>query len=87
MLLLISIANAIFPRMDIKSFIEPMSADEKAAFAERAKTSVAYLSQLANGHRKAGLKTVHAIEQASNGSVTGHDLRPDIFGRRRETAA
>ncbi|MEW8178589.1 MAG: YdaS family helix-turn-helix protein [Candidatus Thiodiazotropha endolucinida] len=80
-------SDCYIPHMDIKAFIEPMSADEKAAFAERAKTSVAYLSQLANGHRKAGLKTVHAIEQASNGSVTGHDLRPDIFGPRQETAA
>jgi DNA-binding transcriptional regulator YdaS (Cro superfamily) len=73
--------------MDIKSYIEPMTADEKLEFADKAKTSVAYISQLIHGHRKAGLKTAHAIELASGGAVTRFDLRPDIFGAKQDSAA
>jgi DNA-binding transcriptional regulator YdaS (Cro superfamily) len=66
--------------MDIKTFIDKLSPEEKEKFAKRADTSVAYLSQLAHGHRNAGIKTIVAIEEASNGIVTRYDLRPDIFG-------
>jgi DNA-binding transcriptional regulator YdaS (Cro superfamily) len=60
-----------------------LSPSERADFAAKANTSSAYLSQLAHGHRKAGLKLIHAIELASNGEVGGHDLRPDIFGDKK----
>jgi DNA-binding transcriptional regulator YdaS (Cro superfamily) len=66
--------------MKITDYLDSLSPKERSEFAERASTSLAYLSQLANGHRKAGLKTVHAIEVASNGVVTGSDLRPDVYG-------
>ncbi len=42
--------------------MKSLSHQEKVEFAEKADTSLAYLSQLANGHRKAGLKTMLAIE-------------------------
>lgn len=77
------IANAIFLSMDIKDYLDKLSPSERAEFAARANTSSAYLSQLAHGHRKAGLKLIHAIELASHGEVSGPDLRPDIFGERQ----
>lgn len=43
-----------------------MSADEKRELAIKANTSVAYLSQVANGHRKAGadfIARVIAVDQ------------------------
>jgi DNA-binding transcriptional regulator YdaS (Cro superfamily) len=70
--------------MDIKTFTEHMTTEEKEAFAKKANTSVAYLSQLVHGHRQAGLKTILAIERASGGVVTPHDLRPDLFRKEQE---
>ena len=37
---------------------------EKAELAAKAKTSTAYLSQVANGHRVAGRKTITALLEA-----------------------
>lgn len=67
--------------MNLKTYLEPMSVDEKQAFAQKAGTSAAYLSQLASGHRKAGMRTASAIEAASDGVVTIRDQRPDLFPR------
>lgn len=44
-----------------------LSPDEKRSLAEKADTSVAYLSQVAHGHRRAGYKTI--------ASLTGADER------------
>lgn len=65
--------------MDMKTYLAKLNHEEKVSFAKQAKTSVAYLSQLAHGHRKAGLKSIHAVEKATDGQVTRYDLRPDIF--------
>jgi DNA-binding transcriptional regulator YdaS (Cro superfamily) len=71
--------------MDIKTFTEHMTTDEKEVFAKKADTSVAYISQLVHGHRQAGLKTILAIEKASGGKVTRYDLRPDLFCKEQES--
>ena len=41
-----------------------LTAAEKTDLAERADTSVAYLSQVANGHRRAGVKTIRSLTNA-----------------------
>ena len=41
-----------------------MSAEEKRELAATADTSVAYLSQVANGHRSAGKKTIENLVKA-----------------------
>lgn len=53
---------------------------ERQAMASRADTSVAYLWQLAGGHRKASLEMAKRLQDASGGQLTIQGLRPDIFG-------
>ena len=42
-------------------FWTSLDANEKRALAKKAKTSVAYLSQIACGHRNAGTKTINSL--------------------------
>ena len=48
------------------------------ALAEQVGTSPAYMSQIANGHRRASGEMAIAIEKATNGAVRCEDIRPDI---------
>ena len=65
--------------MEIKKYLETLNPAEKQQFAVDCGTSIAYLSQLAHGHRMAGAKAIAAIERASGGVVTYRDLRPDLY--------
>jgi DNA-binding transcriptional regulator YdaS (Cro superfamily) len=53
---------------------------EGDVLAARIGTSLGYLSQVAHGHRRAGVLTISRIERATGGEVTAADLRPDLFG-------
>ena len=66
--------------MNLKTYLQDMTVDQKRSFAQKADTSVAYLSQLANGHRRAGIRACRSIEMATCGVVKMADLRPDLFG-------
>ena len=44
-----------------EKFWKELERDEKAELAEKADTSVAYLSQVASGHRGAGNKTINSL--------------------------
>ncbi len=66
--------------MDIRSYLAPLDAAQRANVAAAAGTTVAYLTQLAGGHRKASHKLARRLQEATGGAVTVHDLRPDIFG-------
>ena len=68
--------------MELKEYMKRMTPGERADFAKRANTSVVYISQISHGHRRAGIKTIKAIEDASGGKVTAKDLRPDIYGKK-----
>lgn len=72
--------------MKLKEYLASLSADEKRALAERAETEVIYLIQIAGGHSQPSPKLANRIEEASQGAVTRHDLRPDIFGEKTEAA-
>ena len=50
------------------------------ALADKCETKPVYLGQIARGHRKASHTLAMAIERATHGAVTVHDLRPDIYG-------
>ena len=65
--------------MNIKKYMDSLNPAEKQQFAKDCGTSVAYLSQLAHGHRKAGARAIAAIEAASGSVVTHQDLRPDLY--------
>jgi len=66
--------------MNLKTYLATLTDSDKQSLAVKLKTSVAYLQQLAGGHRQAGLKIVSLIHGATEGNVTQNDLRPDIFG-------
>lgn len=75
MLLAEDIAFAILPLMQTYlSYYSSLSAGEKTEFAERLGTSVAYLSQLANGHRNPGGKILRLIYSASGGQVSAESF-------------
>lgn len=53
---------------------------QRQELADKAGTSVAYLWQLAGGHRKASLEMAKRLQDASGKKLTIEGLRPDIFG-------
>lgn len=53
---------------------------QREIVANEAGTSVAYLWQLAGGHRKASLEMAKRLQDATAGNLTIEGLRPDIFG-------
>jgi len=63
--------------MRFQSYYRDLTAQEKRDLAEALQTSVAYLSQLANGHRKAGVKILSRITDATGGKLAWTDLRDD----------
>lgn len=65
--------------MKLKKYLSTLNDDQKRQLATKLKTSVAYLYQLAGGHRKAGLKIMMLIEPSTDGAVTQGDLRPEFL--------
>ena len=65
--------------MNMLSFLSKHP-DLVQSVAAEAGTKPVYLRQIAYGHRKPSHGLSKAIERASAGAVTVHDLRPDIFG-------
>lgn len=51
-----------------------------ASLASTSQCSAATLYMIALGHKQAGPLLARRIEAATEGKVTIHDLRPDIFG-------
>lgn len=71
--------------LGFKSFFSALTADEKRELASKARTSVAYLSQMANGFRCAGY-SISARLKAADPRITDNMLRPDIFGETQTSA-
>jgi DNA-binding transcriptional regulator YdaS (Cro superfamily) len=59
--------------------LNELTKTELEEIAEKAGTSVGYLVQIKNGHRKASPKLVTKIQEATNGKVSREDLRPDLW--------
>lgn len=72
--------------MDIKRYLQSHP-DDVQRIAELAGTKPVYLRQIAGGHRRPSHKLAQAIQRATAGAVTVHDLRPDIYGDRPASAA
>ena len=64
--------------MKLQTHWQNLDADGKRALAEALDTSVAYLSQLANGHRQSSQQMALRIERMTQNQVTRYDLRPDL---------
>lgn len=69
--------------MSLPTYWEELSPDEKKELAKRCDTSVAYLSQVFHGHRKAGWRFAQRLSAETKGAVTCGELRPEIFGEGR----
>jgi DNA-binding transcriptional regulator YdaS (Cro superfamily) len=63
--------------MRFLDYYKRLTTAERAAFAKRVGTSVAYLSQLAHGHRRPGGALTLAILRETHGAVAP---REDSFG-------
>jgi DNA-binding transcriptional regulator YdaS (Cro superfamily) len=66
--------NALLP------YLLARDRDQIKALADACGTKPVYLSQVARGHRNASHTLAQAIQRATDGEVTVHDLRPDIYG-------
>lgn len=64
--------------MQLREWMRAASDSERERLATEASTSVAYLWQLAGGHRKASIELASRIQAASGGVITIAGLRPDI---------
>ena len=64
--------------MNLQNYIDSLNPEQLQQFADRADTSVAYIKQLATGHRKAGAKSIFNLISASGGALTAESLRPDF---------
>ena len=61
-----------------KDYYELLSPEGKVELAEKAGTSVAYLSHLATGFRKAGADMIARLTVADK-NITVEMLRPDLY--------
>lgn len=66
--------------MDFKTFWFGMALGERVAFAARVERSPGYLQLVAGGFRRASPALANVIANKTDGKVTPHELRPDIFG-------
>ena len=66
--------------MDLRTYYDSLPAGGRASLAADIEISPAYLYQLAVGIRPIPAARCRAIQAATNGAVTVHELRPDIFG-------
>jgi len=71
--------------MDVRTFMRCHDKDAVRQVAAVAETSVAYLEQLAGGHRRPSPELARRLHAASGGAMRLADLRPDLWGE--ETAA
>jgi len=65
--------------MKFKTYYTALTPQEKTELASNLKTSKAYLSQIAHGHRQAGFKFAVRIEEITSGLCPREDIRPDIY--------
>ncbi|WP_434456532.1 hypothetical protein JQR85_13665 [Stutzerimonas urumqiensis] len=62
----------------LREWLHRHTDSERTQLAESARTSVAYLWQLAGGHRKASVGLISRLSAASNHELTLEGLRPDL---------
>lgn len=78
MLLILLVAFAIVCLMDMKfkTYWLDLLPENKKSLADDLNTSVAYLSQIAHGHRNAGANILLNIEAVTKGEITPMEIRP-----------
>lgn len=73
----VSAAN-LLRHMDLKSYLKTFEVSQ-AELARRVDVTPSMVSQWITGHRPIAAEKVIPIEQATNGAVSRHELRPDIY--------
>ena len=64
--------------MQLKKLLQTMSGEEREELARKAETTVAYLYQIAGGHRQAGSNLAKRLVAADQ-RLCLHKLRPDLW--------
>lgn len=67
--------------MDCRTFLRSTDAAERERVAKRARTTVAYLRQIAGGHSRPSADMAVRLEAASDGRMTREELLPEFFRR------
>lgn len=67
--------------MDVRTFLREHRKNpaDIERVAREAQTTVAYLHQLAGGHRLPSAKLTLALERSSGRRMTRYELRPDLY--------
>lgn len=65
--------------MDLKTYLTPMSGDERIAFADKCGTTRGHLQNVMYGVKSCAPGLARTIETVTGGSVTRQELRPDDF--------
>lgn len=60
--------------MEMRDYYSGLKPEQKENLAKKVRTSVAYLGQIASGHRKAGLDLALRIQYATDQQVTVEEL-------------
>lgn len=72
--------------MDLKTYLETLSTDEREAFAKACGTSVGHLKNIGYGYRSCAESLAIEIERHSSRKVMCESLRPDVdWGFLRDT--
>lgn len=64
--------------MNIRTYLEANNITQ-SEFADRIGVTTGFINQMLSGLRPIPAKQVIPIEKATNGEVTRHELRPDIY--------
>lgn len=65
--------------MNLATYYQQYGRQGLEDLATRMGRNAVYLSQIANGHRRAGWRLCHELEEASDGVIDRRHERPDIF--------
>jgi len=65
--------------MDFKTYLNNLSADDRAELAEACKTSVGQLNNVAYGYRSCSPILANCIERFTKAAITRQKLRPDDY--------
>lgn len=73
--------------MNLQAYLDQLPHGGRAELAGKAEISAVYLWQIAKKKRLPSPEVAKAIEDATDGAVKRHELRPDIFDAPRKKAA
>jgi hypothetical protein len=63
----------------MKQFLKEFGREEGGRLAKASGTTLAYLDQIAGGHRKPGFDLTKRLVQESGGRLSRIGLRPDVY--------